>query len=110
EFRSPGRYGVLQSRLTIFEAIAEAGDLLVQADRRHALLIRQYPEGQRVHEIDLTRREMILSEFYYIQPGDQLYVAPLKVREWGTGVTGTQTFSTIVATVSGIVLILTLFR
>ena len=109
EFNRPGRYGILQSDVTIFEAIANAGDLTILADRKHATLIRQYPDGERVHEIDLTRRDLMNSEFYFIQPNDLLYLAPLKVRELGTGVTGAQTFSTVVATITGIVVIISLF-
>ncbi len=109
EFNSPGRFGILQSDVTIFEAIANAGDLTILADRRHATLIRQYPDGERVHEIDLTRRDIMNSEFYFIQPNDLLYLPPLKVRELGTGVTGAQTFSTVVATITGLVVILSLF-
>ena len=106
EFRVPGRYGVLQNRLTIYEAIATAGDLQIQANRKEALLIRQYPGGQRIHKIDLTQRDLINSEFYYIQPGDQLYVAPLKVRELGTGITTFQTISAVAATITAVFLVL----
>ncbi|CAD5252775.1 Polysaccharide export outer membrane protein [Imperialibacter sp. EC-SDR9] len=109
EFRAPGRYGVLQNRLTIYEAIASAGDLQIEANRKEALLIRQYPEGQRIHKIDLTNRDLINSEFYYIQPGDQLYVAPLKVRELGTGITTFQTISAVAATITAVFLILNFF-
>ncbi len=109
EFGAPGRYGVLQNRLTIYEAIATAGDLQIQANRKEALLIRQYPDGQRIHQIDLTNRDLINSDFYYIQPGDQLYVAPLKVRELGTGITTFQTIGTIAATITAVFLILNYF-
>jgi len=109
EFNKPGRYGILQSDVTIFEAIANAGDLTILADRKHDTLIRQYPDGERVHEIDLTQRDIMNSEFYFIQPNDLLYLQPLKVRELGTGVTGAQTFSTVVATITGLVVIISLF-
>lgn len=105
EFNRPGRFGILQNQVTIFEAIANAGDLTVLADRQHAFLIRQYPDGQRIHEIDLTDRSLITSEFYHIQPNDQLYLPPLKAREWGTGITGFQTFTAVVGTVTSILLI-----
>jgi polysaccharide export outer membrane protein len=105
EFNRPGRFGILQNDVTIFEAIANAGDLTVLADRQHALLIRQYPDGQKIHEIDLTDRSLITSEFYHIQPNDQLYLPPLKAREWGTGITGFQTFTAVVGTVTSILLI-----
>lgn len=109
EFNKPGRYGILQSDVTIYEAIANAGDLSIIADRKHATLIRQYPDGERIHIIDLTERSLMNSPFYYIQPNDLLYLPPMKVREWGTGITGFQTFAAIVTAVSGVFLIINLF-
>ncbi len=107
EFNRPGRYSVLQTQLTIFEAIANAGDLSVVANREGAIIIRQYPEGQRLHRVDLTDRNLVKSPFYYIQPNDQLYVEPLKVRELGggVGVTGFQTFAQTLSVVSSVLLI-----
>jgi polysaccharide export outer membrane protein len=37
------------------------------------------------------------SPYYYIQPNDVIYVKPLKQKTWGTGVTGRETFGTIVS-------------
>ena len=45
EFVEPGKYTILQNRVTIFEAIANAGDMTNVANRSEVLLIRQYPEG-----------------------------------------------------------------
>ncbi len=108
EFNRPGRYSVLQTQLTIFEAIANAGDLTVVANRAEAIIIRQYPEGPRLHRVDLTDRNLVKSPFYYIQPNDQLYVEPLKVREigGGVGVTGFQTFAQTLSVVSSVLLII----
>lgn len=109
EFVKPGRYGILQNEVTIYEAIANAGDLTVLADRKHALLIRQYEDGERIHEVDLTSRDLMNTPYYYIQPNDLLYLAPLKVREIGTGQNGAQTFATVVTAITAIALIINLF-
>ncbi|MFY0686943.1 MAG: polysaccharide biosynthesis/export family protein [Cyclobacteriaceae bacterium] len=108
EFNRPGRYSVLKTNLTILEAIASAGDLNVVANRKEVNLIRQYREGQKMHKIDLTDRSLINSPMYYIQPNDQLYVPPLKVREigGGVGVTGFQTFVQTLSVVSSALLII----
>jgi polysaccharide export outer membrane protein len=108
EFRRPGRYSVLKSNLTIFEAVANAGDLTVLANRKNTTLIRQYPNGQRVHLIDLTDRELIRTPFYYVQPNDQIYVQPLKVRQLGggIGVTGFQSFIQALTLISTTLLII----
>lgn len=108
EFNRPGRYSILQSQVTIFEAIANAGDLSILADRQNALIIRQYPEGARIHQVNLTERELMVSEFYYIRPNDQIYLQPLPVRQFGgnLGVTGFQTLTGILSAVSSVLLVI----
>lgn len=110
EFRRPGKFVVLQDRMTIFEAIANAGDLTTVAKRDEILLIRQYPEGTKLHRINLLDRQVVESPFYFIQPNDQLYVEPLKVRETGTGENTAQTLALIFAGISSVALILNLFK
>ncbi len=110
EFNKPGKYVVLQERMTIFEAIAQSGDLTVQAKRNKVKLLRQYPEGTRIHILDLNDRSIINSPYYFIQPNDQLYVEPLKVRQFGTGVTAAQTLQVIISSISAVVLVLSLTK
>ncbi|MDI1323196.1 MAG: polysaccharide biosynthesis/export family protein [Algoriphagus sp.] len=110
EFRRPGKFVVLQDRMTIFEAIANAGDLSVVAKRDEILLIRQYPEGTRLHRINLIDRQVINSPFYFIQPNDQLYAEPMKVREVGAGENAAQSLSLIISAVTALALVLNLLN
>ncbi len=109
EFRSPGKFVVLQDRMTIFEAIANAGDLSTIAKRDEILLIRQYPEGTKLHRINLIDRQVINSPFYFIQPNDQLYAEPMKVREVGAGENAAQSILLIGTTLTTILLVVNLF-
>ena len=95
EFARPGKYTILQNRVTIFEAIANAGDLTIQAKRDNIMLIRQYPEGSRAYRVNLNDNDIMASEFYFIRPNDMIYVEPMKVRELGTGVTFLQTLQVL---------------
>ncbi|MBN3518819.1 polysaccharide biosynthesis/export family protein [Algoriphagus lutimaris] len=110
EFRRPGKFVVLQDRMTIFEAIANAGDLTTVAKRSDVLLIRQYPEGTKLHRIDLLDRKIVESPFYFIQPNDQIYVEPMKVRETGTGENTAQSLALIFSGISAMALILNLIK
>ncbi|REG92605.1 polysaccharide biosynthesis/export family protein [Algoriphagus antarcticus] len=110
EFRRPGKFVVLQDRMTIFEAIANAGDLTTVAKRDEVLLIRQYPEGTRLHRINLLDRQVVESPFYFIQPNDQLYVEPMKVRETGTGENTAQTLALVFSGITALALILNLLK
>lgn len=97
EFNRPGKYTILQNRATIFEAIANAGDLTLVAKRNWVNLIRQYPDGSRAHKINLINENIMKSEFYFIRPNDVIYAEPMKVRELGTGVTFLQTFQLLIS-------------
>jgi len=106
EFRRPGKFVVLQDRMTIFEAIANAGDLTNISKRDEVLLIRQYPEGTRLHRLNLNDRQLIRSPFYFIQPNDQIYAEPMKVREIGAGENAAETLALIISAITAAVLII----
>lgn len=100
EFNRSGKHVILQNQATIYEAIAVSGDLTMLAKRDEIRLIRQYPDGTKIHSINLLDQSIISSPFYFIQPNDVLYAEPLPQKSWGIGITGAQTFSTIISTLS----------
>jgi len=79
----PGQYFYNQNQVSIIEAIAQAGELNNLAKRYELQLYRQYPDGVKMHVLDLTDRNIISSPYWYIQPNDVLYVVPLKKRAIG---------------------------
>ncbi|MDZ4667964.1 MAG: polysaccharide biosynthesis/export family protein [bacterium] len=79
----PGQYFFQQNKVSIIEAISQAGDLQNLAKRFEVQLYRQTPEGVKLVSLDLTDRSLINSPYWYIQPNDVLYVQPLKVRTFG---------------------------
>ncbi len=79
----PGQYFFQQNKVSIVEAIAQAGELQNLAKRFELQLYRQYPDGVKLHVIDLTDRAIVNSTLWYIQPNDVLYVIPLKARTIG---------------------------
>lgn len=85
EINSTGTRTLFQERVNILEAIANSGDIPVTGDLKDVLIIRQYPQGQKIHHLDLTDVEVMNSPYYYIQPNDMIYVKPLKQKSWGTG-------------------------
>ncbi|MBS9524272.1 polysaccharide biosynthesis/export family protein [Litoribacter ruber] len=106
EFARPGKFTILQNRVTIFEAIANAGDLTPLAKREQINLVRQYPEGSKTYKINLTNSDLLSSEFYFLRPNDMLYAEPLKARELGTGFTFIETFSLAISTLSAVLLVM----
>jgi polysaccharide biosynthesis/export protein len=106
EFNRNGNYTILQNRISIFQAIAHAGDMTTTAKRNEVVLVRQYPEGTRSFRVNLNDERIIESEFYFIRPNDMIYAEPMKVRELGTGVNFVQTFQLAVTTLSAVLLVL----
>jgi polysaccharide export outer membrane protein len=110
EFNQSGKYTVLQNRVTIFEAIALAGDLSRVAKRDQILLIRQYPDGSQIHKINLLDRGLLESEFYWLKPNDMIYAEPMKVKEIGAGSTLVETLTLLTSSITAVALILTLVK
>ncbi|MCK0180149.1 polysaccharide biosynthesis/export family protein [Flavobacteriaceae bacterium S0862] len=100
EVGSPGTVTLFQERVNIFEAIANVGEIPITGDKKDVLIIRQYPQGQQIHHLDLTDITVMQSPYYYIQPNDIIYVKPIKQKTWGTGTTGIQSLTTIVSVLS----------
>jgi polysaccharide export outer membrane protein len=105
EFNAPGKHTVLQNRVTIFEAIATAGDMNIVAKRNEVNIVRQYPDGSQIHKVNLNDKNLLASDFYFIRPNDLLYAEPLRVREVGSGMTLIQTLTLITTTITAAALI-----
>lgn len=85
EFRGQGVHTMQKEQITIFEAVAIAGGVTPFGKRRKLQLVRQQPDGPVTYTIDLTDKNIINSEYYYIYPNDLLYVRPMKAKQLGIG-------------------------
>lgn len=110
EFNRPGKYTILQNQATIFEALALAGDLNMVASRGDVKIIRQYPEGTKIHSLNLLDRDLIHTPYYFIQPNDVIYVEPLKAKSWGVGTNAAQSTALILSLISSTLLIIVSFN
>ena len=100
EIASPGTKVMYQEKVTILEAIANSGDITIVGDRKNVTIIRQYPYGTEMHDIDLTDIKAMESPYYYLQPNDYVYVKPLPQKTWGTGKTGIESLGTVITLLS----------
>jgi polysaccharide biosynthesis/export protein len=102
EIGNPGTKILFQDKVNILEAVANSGDISIVGDRKNVQIIRQYPQGTEIHNIDLTDISAMQSPYYYLQPNDYIYVKPLKQKTWGTGRTGIESLSSLI-TVLGLI-------
>ncbi len=104
--RSPGQYTAQTDRLTILDALAQAGDIQFSGLRDRVWVIREV-NGQRTYQqINLNKSDLFTSEFYYLKNNDVVYVQPNAMSSFFGG--NTALFSTIGA-IGGIVALIVAF-
>lgn len=82
EFKAPGKYLVYQDKISIFEAIAMAGDMTTFAKKSEVMLVRQEDKGTKTYFVNLNDRSILSSDFYYLKPNDIVYVQPVKGKQF----------------------------
>ena len=80
EVNNPGVKQMRRERVTLFEAIAEAGDLTVFGERDKVRLIRKMGDKEQVVTLDLKDPQVIASPYYFVRNGDVIYVEPSSKR------------------------------
>ncbi|NDW10597.1 polysaccharide biosynthesis/export family protein [Dysgonomonas sp. 520] len=78
---APGTYFFSGQRTTILDAIAAAKDLNIQARRDNILIIRNNEGKIERTRVDLTKAELLTSEYYYLKQNDIIYVDPNSERQ-----------------------------
>lgn len=87
EVNRPGMYTVTNEKISILEALAQAGDLTIYGVRTNVKLIREDSSGQKsIHQINLTDANLINSPYYYLQQNDIVVVEPNKVKAQNSSV------------------------
>lgn len=76
----PGVFTTQNEKVSILEAIAQAGDLTTFACRDRIFLVRENAEGQKdFHQLDINDASIINSPYYYLQQNDVIYVEQQKI-------------------------------
>jgi len=76
----PNVYNIQNERININEAISLAGDLNITANRKNVLLVREEDGNRTYYTIDLTKKDLFSSPYYYLHNNDVIYVDPDKTK------------------------------
>lgn len=94
-------------RINIYQALANSGTISNIGDIKNVKIIRQTSDGTEVKTFDLRSKDIVDSEFYYIQPNDVIYVQQMKRRFFGEINSFTGIFGMITTAVGTVFMIIT---
>ena len=77
EVNRPGKFNTTNERMTILEAISNAGDLTIFGRRDNIKVLRESADGKKmIITIDLNDEKLVNSPVYYLEQNDVVYVQP----------------------------------
>lgn len=80
DVKSPGIKTFDNHRVTLFDAIGDAGDLSIFAKRKNILIVRDYQGIKSFNRVDITQANFVNSPFYYLDQNDVVYVDQRKAK------------------------------
>ena len=100
EVARPGMFTVANEKISILEALAQAGDLTIYGVRDRVKLIREDATGKKeIHILNLNDANIINSPYFYLQQNDVVYVEPNKVKSQNASIGTVTTLSLSAASV-----------
>ncbi len=78
-----GRYPINKEKMTIFEALAMAGDLGEFNSRKEIKLVREKDGKTTIKTFDVRSKDIVNSEYYYIEPNDIIYIRQIPGYSFG---------------------------
>ena len=109
EVNRPTTFTVSSERINVLEALGMAGDMTAFGKRENVLVIREEAGKRSLTRLNLNRKEVLQSPYFYLQQNDVVYVEPDRKKEVQAN-TNTRLLSVFVAAVSIITLIVTRFN
>jgi polysaccharide export outer membrane protein len=91
-------------RMNIYQALSQSGVISTYGDRKNVKIVRQTATGTEVKTFDLRSKDVVDSDYYYIQPNDVIYVQQMQRKFWGS----ITSFSSIFGFITGMLGMVTL--
>ena len=94
EVNNPGQHPFYDEKVTVFQALGFAGGTSGFGDLSKVTLVREKDNVVKYYYLDLTKKNIASSEYYYLLPNDVLVINPIKakyreMRDYGLTLTAT---------------------
>jgi len=83
EVNNPGQISFFDEKVTAFQAIGFASGTNTFADLTNVTIIREKDNKINYHYLDLTQKNAVASEFYYLLPNDVIIINPINAKYRG---------------------------
>ena len=93
------RVPLIKEKVTIFEALAMAGDIADYGDHSKIRILREIEGETTIRTFDIRSKDIINSEFYYIEPNDVIYIQYMPGHSFGINHV-TTTIAVVATTIS----------
>lgn len=80
EVTRPGRYDIKNDKVTLFDALAMAGDMTIYGNRENVAVIREIDGKNIITKLDIRSSEVFSSPCFYLEQNDIVLVSPNKYR------------------------------
>jgi polysaccharide biosynthesis/export protein len=103
EVRVPGIYYNYNNTMTVIDALAQANGNTDFATISKVMVVRLTPEGNKPYLLDLSSKDVYLSDAFYLQPNDCVFVRPDKNKNFSLN---SQAWSMTISSISILLAIL----
>jgi len=110
EVNRPGQHPFFDEKVTVFQALGFAGGTSGFGDLTNVTLIREKDNLIKYHYLDLTKKNIASSEFYYLLPNDILIINPINAKYRALRDYGLEIASAILTTVLAVLSIINLSK
>jgi polysaccharide biosynthesis/export protein len=80
EVTNPGQYAFFDEKITVFQALGFAGGSSGFGDLSNVTLVREKDNVIKYYYLDLTKKNIASSEYYYLLPNDIVIINPIKAK------------------------------
>ncbi len=80
EVGAPGEYPYFDDKINVFQAIGFANGVADYGNKENILLIREKNNIVSYNYLDLTKKNIVESEYYYLLPNDIIIVDPIRAK------------------------------
>jgi len=80
EVNNPGQHPFYDEKVTVFQALGFAGGTSGLGDLSKVTLVREKDNVIKYYYLDLTKKNIASSEYYYLLPNDVVIINPIKAK------------------------------